>query len=90
MALRSAQTLLAVFQRAGVLCIAATARGCIAHGLPATPDTILFSPVTTGATPCVHGVYLESWDATSIVIRNEIGGAIGLYVRAAVEHTVVM
>lgn len=89
MSLRATQALVGTSQRLGVLCLAGAGRTCIAHGLPETPDTILFSAVGHAGTPCVHGLYLESWDATSVVFNNVQNSPAAIYLRLAVETAVI-
>ena len=92
MALRTAQTLLGTFIRAGVFCLAPDAVSCFAHGLPATPDSIMLTAITTTANAAgssiVFGGSLQSWDATSCVFNNSSSGR-AYYVRAAVEHSII-
>ena len=54
--------------------MASGARTCIAHGLPETPDVVLFSPIAYSANASLHpyAAGLESWNATSAVFVNSI------------------
>lgn len=87
MALRTAHTLLANFVRAGVLCLASNARTCLAHGLPATPDSVIFSPLNHASNTV--GAFLESWDSTMISFTQSANTTVSVYLRAAVEHSVI-
>lgn len=91
MALRTAQTLLGTFIRAGVFCIAASAAASFNHGLPATPDSVLFSPTNTGQATLVSvhsAVAIQSWDSTGVIFTNSSHAA-ALNVRVAVEHSII-
>lgn len=92
MALRNPQALLGTYIRAGVLCLAPSARTCLAHGLPATPDSFSFTPMSVGASAALASnqqIGLESWDSTYVSFTNSSAvGAVG-YLRAAVEHSYV-
>lgn len=91
MALRNPQALLGTFIRAGVICLAAAARTCIAHSLPATPDIFAFTPLAgnLNATACVVGGFLESWDGTSLVFVNSFNTVVPGYLTAAVAHSII-
>ena len=89
MALRHPQVLLASLQRAGVLSLLAGGNTCVVHGLAATPDTVLFSPTSLAAPAClIVGVFLQSWDATTIVFSNSASTQ-AVYLRVAVEHSIL-
>ena len=87
MALRTAHTLLGTFVRAGVLCLASNARTCVAHSLPATPDSVVFSPVNLASNTV--GAFLESWDSTTLSFTKSANTALSIYLRAAVDHSVI-
>ena len=94
MALRDPQAVLGTFINAGVLCLAPSARTCIAHGLPETPDSFSYTPLIGGATGavCVIGHaawFVESWDAPALVFVNSTSAGIRGYLRAAVEYAVI-
>lgn len=74
MALRNPSALNTRFTYSGVLSLASGARTCIAHGLPETPDVILFSPIAYAANASLHphAAGLESWNAVSAVFVNSI------------------
>lgn len=88
MALRSAQTKLATFVRAGVLCLVAGGPTCIAHGLPETPDSISLM-FKAEAASCTVGVFLQSWDATMVAFVSSHAAVASAYVRIAVEHSLI-
>lgn len=75
------------FTYAGVLCLAPAGRTCIAHGLPETPDVVLFSPIAYAANASLHpyAAGLESWNAVSAVFVNSInfGLAVSVELRVA-------
>lgn len=77
MSFRASHAKLANYIRAGVLCVdGVAARTCIAHGLPDVPDSFSFTPIARGsALGCVSGVFVESFDATSIVFVNSFTAA---------------
>ena len=74
MALRNPSALNTRFTYSGVLSIAPAGRTCIAHGLPETPDVILFSPIAYSNNASLHpsGVGLESWNSVSAVFVNSV------------------
>ena len=91
MAVRGAQAIIATYSRVGLLCVAGSARTCIAHGLPEAPDAIGFVPVIGGSnTASLHPqcLHLESWDATSVVFVHSIGLTTNLYVDMHVIHSI--
>jgi hypothetical protein len=90
MSLRTPNAVLGTFIRAGVLCVA-TGAGvtCLAHGLPQTPDTILWSPITPGTgTYSAAGLILQSWDGVALYFGNS-GGAAVVNLRASVEWSAI-
>ena len=89
MSLRNPQALLGTLQRAGVLCLASGGRTCIAHGLPSTPDSITFSH--TNLATATYGAFLESWDSTYLSFLNSLQGTtpLAIYIRVAVEHSII-
>ena len=61
----------------GVLCLAAAARTCVAHGLGEAPDSMTFTPLVGGSnTASIVPLtwWVESWDATSVVFVNSVSG----------------
>lgn len=90
MALREPQALLSTYTRSGTFCLASGARTCLAHGLPATPDVILYMDSVVGGTAgaSLGQWLLESWDGTSIVFVNSIAQGKRGYLFAQVVHSV--
>lgn len=88
MALRTAQVKLGTLVRAGVLSLAQGGPTCVAHTLPATPDSITWAPVVT-PNACPTGTYLQSWDGISVIFVNSVAAQNNIYVRIAVEHTII-
>ena len=86
MALRNPSALNTRFTYSGVLCLAPAARTCIAHGLPETPDVILFSPIAYSANASLHpwAAGLESWNSVSAVFVNSINFGLAVSVECRV------
>lgn len=72
-----------------MFCVGSSARGCVAHGLPETPDTFHFQQLVGGAGGASMGQFMvESWDGTSIVIVNSIAQGLRGYLEASVRHSI--
>lgn len=97
MSVRGAHAILGTFVRAGILCLAAQSAACFLHGLPQAPDTFSWVQLSSEwATASLSGpvvspaaVALRSWDGTTVQLYNANNASIALYVRVAVEQSVI-